>query len=275
MNRIKEIYKGTKNDSVTILKHGNFNIVGIIRVRNEELIIKDTLDYMSTICDGIVLYDDCSEDETYNITMEHDSVIAVVKNEIWEGAPSERNIAETYQRQVILDLAQRYSPKWIYYADGDERCIGNIKQFLNSKEAEKVDGIRVCLYDAYMTEDDCKPIVLGDKLLNFRDNFGPERRDIIMFWKNNKNIKVNHRVPSLSDTKHNIITKFECQHYGKSLSIDHWEATCDYYIHHRSINNIRGKWTNRKGKAIHTESDFNRPLYKWSTELFSNSVKIG
>jgi hypothetical protein len=34
------------------------------------------------------------------------------------------------------------------------------------------------------------------------------------------------------------------------------------------------KWTERKGKGIHTESDFQRPLYEWGDELFANAVKI-
>ena len=34
------------------------------------------------------------------------------------------------------------------------------------------------------------------------------------------------------------------------------------------------KWTERKGQAIHTESDFQRPLYEWGEELFANAVRI-
>ena len=34
------------------------------------------------------------------------------------------------------------------------------------------------------------------------------------------------------------------------------------------------KWLDRKGRAIHTESDFMRPLYEWGDALFANAVKI-
>jgi hypothetical protein len=27
-------------------------------------------------------------------------------------------------------------------------------------------------------------------------------------------------------------TGLYCQHYGKSLSVDHWEETCEYYMRH-------------------------------------------
>jgi alkylation response protein AidB-like acyl-CoA dehydrogenase len=34
------------------------------------------------------------------------------------------------------------------------------------------------------------------------------------------------------------------------------------------------KWQERKGKAIHTVSDFGRPLYEWGEALFRNAVRI-
>ena len=65
-----------------------------------------------------------------------------------------------------------------------------------------------------------------------------------------------------------------CQHYGKSLSVAHWEETCDYYIRHFPFETYGKKWTARKGQAIHTESDFNRPLYEWGEALFANAVPM-
>ena len=62
--------------------------------------------------------------------------------------------------------------------------------------------------------------------------------------------------------------------YGKSLSIEHWEETCDYYIKHFPFDTYGRKWTERKGKAIHTESDFGRQLYEWGETLFANAVKL-
>ena len=59
-----------------------------------------------------------------------------------------------------------------------------------------------------------------------------------------------------------------------SLSVDHWEETCDYYIRHFPFETYGKKWTERKGQAIHTESDFKRPLYEWGDELFANAVRM-
>ena len=69
-------------------------------------------------------------------------------------------------------------------------------------------------------------------------------------------------------------TDFYCQHYGKSLSVDHWEETCDYYLRHFPFDTYGRKWRERKGRAIHTQSDFMRPLYEWGDALFDNAVKI-
>ncbi|MBU4555275.1 MAG: hypothetical protein KJ747_00185, partial [Actinobacteria bacterium] len=52
------------------------------------------------------------------------------------------------------------------------------------------------------------------------------------------------------------------KHYGKAISIAEWEVTCDYYIENFP-EPYRSKWSARKGCAIHTESDFARPLMSW------------
>jgi hypothetical protein len=69
-------------------------------------------------------------------------------------------------------------------------------------------------------------------------------------------------------------TDLYCQHYGKSLSTEHWEETCDYYIKHFPFETYGRKWLARKWQAIHTQSDFMRPLYEWGEALFANAVKI-
>ena len=86
-----------------------------------------------------------------------------------------------------------------------------------------------------------------------------------MIWRNLPAIsygKLDDMREPLGFNESDVITKFSCQHYGKSLSIEHWEATCDYYI-----NNFPGyaeKWKQRKGKAIHTSSDQGNLLYTWA-----------
>ena len=56
--------------------------------------------------------------------------------------------------------------------------------------------------------------------------------------------------------------------------VEQWEETCEYYIPHLPFNTYGRKWRDRKGRAIHTQSDFMRPLYEWGDTLFANAVKI-
>ena len=55
--------------------------------------------------------------------------------------------------------------------------------------------------------------------------------------------------------------EYRRQHYGKAISIGHWEDTCNYYMEH--FPQYSDKWRQRKGLAVHTLSDFGTPLYSW------------
>ncbi len=71
-----------------------------------------------------------------------------------------------------------------------------------------------------------------------------------------------------------VETGLYCQHYGKSLSIAHWEETCDYYVQHFPYETYGAKWEARKGKGVHTLSDFGHRLHAWGKELFANAVPM-
>jgi len=154
-------------------------LVGLVRVRNENLILQDTLDHLSQHSDGLIIFDDASSDNSVRIAEKHSKVLEVLKNMHWR---PDRLEEETRHRQVLLEAAQRYRAQWIFYSDCDERFIGNIRAFLSSDEAAGVDGVRISLFDAYMTPEDCQPYTSGQTLFNFRKYFGPERRDILLTY---------------------------------------------------------------------------------------------
>ena len=139
---------------------------------------------------------------------------------------------------------------------------------------DKSDSVRVRLFDAYLTPYDHAPYRADLKLLNFRKYFGPEQRDILMLWRNLPEIGFAEGDGRTPHGMRRIRIDLRCQHYGKSLSVEHWEETCDYYIRHFPYETYGKKWEARKGKAIHTESDFGRPLYAWGKFLFENAVRI-
>ena len=251
-------------------KQRPLKIIGMIRERNEALILKDSLDHLSSFVDGIIVFDDASTDSSVSIALDHPAVVEVIVNKKWR---ANRTWEETSNRRLLMKKAQNYSPEWFFYADADERFEGNIRHFLTKLCPPDVSGIRISLFDAYMTKNDALPFQTGDHLLGFRKSFGVERRDILMIWRNDGSaayIQPDSREPSgIPESK--IITKFFCQHYGKSISVEHWDETCNYYVDH--FPQYSKKWKQRLGKAIHTKSDFDTQLYPWA-EVKNRGVKI-
>jgi hypothetical protein len=268
LRQLPIFYKIHKKENMT---KKEIKIIGMIRERNESLLLKDTLDYMATFVDGIVVFDDASEDDSVQIALNHPSVIEVIQNKKWK--TENRVWEETSNRKKLHDRAKKYEPEWLFYGDTDERCEGDIRSYLLNECPDDVNVLRIALFDAYMTEEDKLPYSQDFPLYNFRKMYGPERRDIVMAWRNGVGadfIVQDAREPHAIENRKEV-TKFYCQHYGKALSIDQWEETCDYYINY--FPKYREKWQERKGKAIHKKSDFGRPLYSW-TDVKKKSVKI-
>ncbi|MFF2052784.1 glycosyltransferase family 2 protein [Leifsonia sp. NPDC058194] len=245
------------------------SIIGMIRLRNEEDLLQDTLDHLSTIVDGIVVFDDASTDRSREIALSHRHVVEVVQNRHWRRR--NRIWEETANRRILYARAKRLRPAWVFYSDADERFVGDIRGFLHDAGPE-VRGLRINLFDAYMTADDALPHREGVPLLDFRSSFGPERRRILMAWRPDASVDFTTKdAREPQGVTGPLIDRFECQHYGKALSEQQWEETCRYYVDNFPI--YREKWLARMGKAIHTESDFGTPLYTWP-DVVAHAVDI-
>jgi glycosyltransferase involved in cell wall biosynthesis len=250
-------------------------LIGITRLRNEALILRDTLDYVGKDVDAIIAYDDASVDRTLEILRGHPKVALIVTNESWEQDITARRLAEGRHRGLLLQIARaQFHFDWMFCFDADERVTGDLRGFAIGQRTNNCDGVRIRLFDAYMTPEDCAPYQPDRELLGFRLFFGPEQRDILMLWRNRPEVFfAEHHAREPGGIKR-LRTELHCQHYGKSLSVEHWEETCDYYIRHFPFETYGRKWLDRKGRAIHTQSDFMRPLYEWGDTLFANAVKI-
>lgn len=235
------------------------HIIGLTKVRNEQAIIKDTLDRWGEICTGgIFVYDDRSSDNTVQICREHPKVKEVVVGDFWD---PDREKAEWFNRQVILARAQQVATPetWFVYFDADEHLY-NFHDFglFNNPD---VNAIACRLYDIYITPED------ENKKYIEREWVGPEFRTIIFFFRNLPGICYHlpdQRIVTLPPNIGNIPIHGDIKHYGKGFSVEHWEATCDYYI--KFWPKYSDKWRKRKGKAVHAEylSDFGNKLIKWS-----------
>jgi glycosyltransferase involved in cell wall biosynthesis len=228
-------------------------LIGITRVRNESLIIADTIEHYLECCNRIVLYDDCSTDETVAIARAVGGrYVDIIRGDVWR---SDRPAEETRHRHLVLQRALALGAKWCLCFDADERLVGELPE-LNG------DGIRFRLFDGYLTKERQQHYTGGD-LAALPRVWGPEYRDILMLFCADKAryAGLDRREPILRGkiSLGNVMVK----HYGKCLSIEHWEETCAYYATHFP-EPYRSKWEARKGRALHSISDFGRGLYTWN-----------
>jgi glycosyltransferase involved in cell wall biosynthesis len=229
--------------------YNNISLFAILKVRNEEEIIQETLDYYADYVDAIYLYDDCSTDRTVEICKKHPKVKGIVEGKEWN---PNRFDAEWQCRQAVLELAQKDNPDWLLYIDADEKV-----EFPNI-DLDDYNGVRMQLYDFYITEED------KDKHYSERRWLGPEYREILMMFRNLPGLKYEFK-----DQREMLLPKDSkiaragfVKHYGKAISVKQWEDTCEYYSKFWE-EPYKSKWEARKGKAIHTKSDFGADLIRW------------
>jgi hypothetical protein len=180
-----------------------------------------------------------------------------MRSKKWESEPRKRQVLEGTQRQKIFQEAFKNNPDWIYYFDADEYAYFDGIDLEN----RQIGAYRMRLFDFYITPEDSDDHYLNRKFI------GPEFRDILTLFRPTARTRFGSRVPSgfPGEIKNGGFIK----HYGKAISIQQWEDTCDYYINHlfeKQPHNstISEKWKNRKGKAIHHGiSDYGRPLITW------------
>jgi glycosyl transferase family 2 len=202
----------TSNTSLLGRKHF---LIGITRVRNEALILRDTLDYVGTHVDAIVAYDDASTDRTLEILGGHPKVALIVTNRSWEADIEARRIAEGRHRGLLLQTArEQLQFDWIFCFDADEHVTGDLRGFIEGTHSSDYDGVRVQLFDAYMTPGDHASYQADRELLGFRRFFGPERRDILMLWRNRSEVIFAKRHAREPGGVERVGTGLYCQHYG-------------------------------------------------------------
>jgi len=209
-------------------------LTGLIRIRNEQAVLKDTLDHMNEFCDKIYLYDDASTDNTERIYLDHKSVDFSLRNPKWN---SNQTVIQGQQRSELLEYAKFHRPKsWFIYMDADERIDFDFDSWKKNP-----CNITMRLFDAVMTPKDYKPYTKG-KLADLRRYFDPNYREIpFIFNSSSRYVGVAcERYPQIEGE-----TKIEglVQHYGKALSKKHWKETAQYYVDNVPV--YRDKWKER------------------------------
>lgn len=228
-------------------------ICGITRVRNEALIIADTIAHYLKCCRHIVLYDDASTDDTVAIAKKvAGDRLTVIQGTQWAKV---RRPEETRHRAIVLEEARRLGYEWALCFDADERLHGKFPEFT-------ADGYTFRLFDGYLTEHKQAPF--DGELASLPRMWGPEYRDILILFRVSASrfIGDGNRCPLTAGRIERA--PMYVKHYGKCISVEQWEETCAYYSTPGWPDRYRDKWTARMGKAIHTVSDFGQPLMTWN-----------
>lgn len=220
-------------------------LIGLIRIRNEELILQDTLDHMAEFCDKIYLFDDASTDGSSTIYKKHPKVDWSKNHGEWDSNQTE---VQGEQRSMLFEYAKFLHPGANFiYMDADERIDFDFKNY------DGESAVVVKLFDARMTTDDCKGFKeecdtypkIAIKLEDFREYFDPQFREIpFIFNDKAKYVGVAcERYPQFDPAQPVIHAGF-VQHYGKALSKEHWQKTCEYYAKYLPV--YAEKWEARK-----------------------------
>ncbi len=229
-------------------------ITGLMRVRNEELILEDSLRHFLSYVPSLVVYDDASTDRTVEILHSFPNVTVI---QGYEHQPKN----ESAHRELAR---RRIKTPYTLVFDADERLVGPLP-------TPTADGYRFRLYDAYMTPDMQRPYTAG-LLADLPRMYGPEYRDIMMLWRTDRFSYVGalQREPwsPLACVEQSTV---EVKHFGKALSTDHWEQNCTYYS--TWPEPYASKWKARMGKAIHTRSDWDGELYSWD-DVRKQGIKL-
>lgn len=229
-------------------------IIGLTRIRNEQFIMEDTLNHMAAFCDEVIVYDDCSTDSSIEICRQNPIVTKVICGTWWD---PNRKRAEWQNRLQLVKAAQVIANKndWFIYMDADERIEFDWEIIKHLPST--VIGIKMKLFDFYITPEDVNEHYTRRKFI------GPEYRNILMAFRNLPTLDYSSPDQREVHLRHpgTVINQGYVKHYGKAVSIEQWEETCQYYGNF--FPKYSFKWKARKGKAIHTRSSFGYPLITW------------
>lgn len=91
----------------------SYKVIALIQIHNEKKHLPDVLKHLDTMCDGIILLDDESTDDSYELAMSDKLILKVQKKR--EG------FDDLLNRNILLDLASFFNNEWLIFIDADER----------------------------------------------------------------------------------------------------------------------------------------------------------
>lgn len=96
----------------------SFKLIALIPVYNESNRIGDCIKSLEPHCDGIIILDDGSSDDTYEKACSNKILAKVKKDRL--------QFNDLQNRNILLDIASFYSAEWFLFIDADERISSTV-----------------------------------------------------------------------------------------------------------------------------------------------------
>lgn len=123
-----------------------YPLIALIPTYNESERITDCLRSVEKYCDGIILLDDDSQDDTYEITQSDKLLLKAQK------VRTEFN--DKQNRNMLLDIASFFKVEWFIFIDADERFddrFMDLREVIKRTDVDTV-GIQIAnLWDSMET----------------------------------------------------------------------------------------------------------------------------
>ncbi|WP_099463735.1 glycosyltransferase family 2 protein [Parabacteroides provencensis] len=113
----------------------SYPLIALIPTYNESERITDCLRSVEKYCDGIILLDDESTDDTYRIAQSDKLLIKAKK------ARTEFN--DKQNRNILLDIASFFKAEWFIFIDADERFDDRFVDLREVMKRDDVDAVGV------------------------------------------------------------------------------------------------------------------------------------
>jgi glycosyltransferase involved in cell wall biosynthesis len=117
----------------------------ISNIRNCKKYLKDYIKYTVSKFDGVIVVDDGSDDDTYELFNSSNLILKVKKFHI--------NFNDFENRNIGLDLVSFFFTEWIYFMDGDEFVDERFCDFDSTESRDEVDNVAVSFVDIWDNKD--------------------------------------------------------------------------------------------------------------------------
>jgi hypothetical protein len=141
---LQEYVKRFESSSITSedLGQKKFRIIALVPVKNEAFYIKGLLNNLQGKCDGVIILDDSSDDDTYEIADDPLILVKVKKHR-------SKLFLDRDNRNILLDLLSFFNADWAFFIDADELFDDRFCDLYSLTDVKNVDTIGFSLVNLW------------------------------------------------------------------------------------------------------------------------------